>query len=119
MSWVTTKEATVMARVSMHTIWRYAKKHNWPCMYQGRAKLWRVEDVETVTLSRAPAYSSTGCGGMHQYARELVVWADALTEWPSDDEIRARVRGSYQIKDIESVIESRRYRKRKPLRKPV
>jgi hypothetical protein len=50
------------------------------------------------------------------YARQLVAWADSLTQWPSDDEIHKREHGPYQYKDIVSVLETRVYRKKQALR---
>ena len=51
-----------------------------------------------------------------------VEWADGLTEWPTDEEIDARVSDVYRRKDLEGIIDTRVFRfydPKKALRQPA
>lgn len=117
--WIASREASRRMGCSRSAVCAYAKAHGWetrivPARHQGACeRIFRVEDVEREAEARR---MMRGAAAMPlRRIRELVEWADALTEWPRDEEIEARTDSHYRFKDVVSVIESRKFRGLDPL----
>ena len=122
--------------VSKSMIQLFAKQLKWTARYEGKGgrakRLFLKSDVDNLVSMRSGVDADKAGrvwvgkiitrDGWSAKTTELVEWADSLTEWPSDDEINARVDGAYQFKDIESVLDTRVFRFQDPdkaLRQPA
>lgn len=60
-------------------------------------------------------------GNFGHEVRSICKWADALTKWPTDEEIAEQTSERFRVKDVEGIIDERVYRfsdPKKALRQP-
>lgn len=130
---ISTSQAAEIMGVAVSTVRDRARRHGWDIQRvdegPGSHHTWMCLRSEVVAcaayyaskLVPPRARSRKDKGAMARTVRD---WVDGLTKWPTDSEIAAQVSDSYQAKDIESVLETRVFRKvdgefLEPLRVPA
>ena len=129
---LTYDQAIAALGVCRSTMKNIAKNKGLKTRYIGNAKtakrMFKKSDIDAIAVERSgivrrkPNFTRKKPVDRSVAISELVEWADSLTEWPSDEEINARVGGVYGVKDIESVLDTRVFRFQDPemaLRQPA
>jgi len=108
------------------TVRMAADNRGWVSTYEGKTKkrTFLRSDIEELIADRKANYTPIKYDRQNKddETRDHVLWADALTEWPSDEEIEARVSDVYRRKDLEGVLDERVFRfkdRKKALRQPA
>jgi len=134
--WISVSDAAALIGVNKTTIRSRSKASGWPIEKrprpdnQGGGPLCifvRRSDVEEFGRDRLRKRTEKNLkrSDKGNDVRRIVEWADALTEWPTDEEIEARTTDIYRYPDIVSAIETRVFRKNtkgeylEPLRLPA
>jgi hypothetical protein len=116
-NWITTAEAAKIMGVTNSHVIHVARQRNWDLGKSGQQFTVRQSDANSFKRSKARYSDILGRPSESPHVKKIVAWADALPDWPSDEEIDAWTTDVYRRKDVESVIESRRYRGASPLKR--
>jgi len=123
-------EASEILNLCPKTVGAAARTLGWESTQDGTAfnakKLYLRSDVEALAANRRDNYSPIKFPykSKSNKTRELIAWADKLIKWPSDKAIKAHTSERYTVWGVESVIDTRVFRKvdgefMKPLREPA
>ena len=121
--WIGSAAACSIIGTTKTKLWRIAARNGWKRKTEkinGRnCFLFRLSDVEGCTDKPQVRETHVVVNGQEEEVRAIVEWADGLTKWPSDKEIKARATLSNQYVDIVAMVDTRVFRKKPALRLPA
>ena len=133
---ITVRDAAHILQVSKDTVLAVSRQQGWDAIMGGKGLRKGVMFLRSEVLQYMEYRKKNHMpikferSNKSDETAKIVAWADSLTKWQTDAEIEAHTSDVYRIKDVESVIDVRVFRKAinpktgkkqylKPLRQPA